>query len=262
MKILEREELTFDEEQHQYSLGDVEFISATQFLGQFFSKFDPDAIVDKYYDKWQENPGKKPEYYGKTKDEIKEMWVLNAQQRSQHGTDVHNAIEDYIKHCLSEESIELFSDPETRAKALQGVKYWKIIDTLYKPKLVLPEKRIYSLEHGIAGTIDLLLVDSNGEAMLFDWKTNHSIDNKGFMGQKAKYPISDLDDCNYEKYRLQLSLYAYILETEYDLPIKGLTLVHLTETKSNQIPMEYSKAYILSLLQYWYDKRTTSKPCN
>ena len=39
-----------------------------------FPKFDPDAILKQHYDRGQRFPQRKPEYAGKTREEIKELW--------------------------------------------------------------------------------------------------------------------------------------------------------------------------------------------
>ena len=76
------EDVSFEENTHTYSIkGSSEGVtSVTTLLDDFFPKFDPDTIIDKYYSRWQQNPLKKPECYGKTREEIKEMWERDGEE--------------------------------------------------------------------------------------------------------------------------------------------------------------------------------------
>ncbi|CAB9497523.1 expressed unknown protein [Seminavis robusta] len=94
------ESVTFEAEGHRYLIqGSSEgVISVTTLLGEFFPKFDPDAVIDKYYTRWQQNSYKKPECYNKTKDEIKEMWRADGDKAKEEGTRLHQAIEAYYNN--------------------------------------------------------------------------------------------------------------------------------------------------------------------
>ena len=53
-----------------------------------------------------------------------------------------------------------------------------------------------------------------------DWKTSKRINSKAYKNKKGNHPVTaNIDDCNFNHYALQLSLYRYILETYYDLNI-------------------------------------------
>jgi len=45
------------------------------------------------------------------------------------------------------------------------------------------------------------------------------------------YPISNLDDTVLNHYQLQLSLYAYMIESLYHLKVKELIIDHVTDNK-------------------------------
>lgn len=101
---------------------------------------------------------------------------------------------------------------------------------------VYPEYLIsYESEDGllkVAGQIDLLIKDGN-DIYIVDYKTNKKIDQKsGFDTMTKKnatmlYPLSNLMDCNYMHYTMQLSTYAYMLQKiNPDFVVKQLILVH------------------------------------
>ena len=69
----------------------------------------------------------------------------------------------------------------------------------------------------ISGQLDLLIKDGN-DITIVDYKTNKKIDMKSYFdnstkkSQKMKFPLHDLDDCNFYHYSMQLSVYAYLLQ--------------------------------------------------
>ena len=110
----------------------------------------------------------------------------------------------------------------------------------------------------LAGQIDLLIKNGN-DIYLKDWKTNKKIETKGFYNpktkstKKMKYPLQDMDECNFSHYTLQLSMYAWMIQFRYpDLNIKGLQLVHFDhEGKRTAYDVEYKKSTVERLLRYW-----------
>ena len=61
---------------------------------------------------------------------------------------------------------------------------------------------------------------------------NDKISTKAFKNQKGTHLItSDIEDCKYNLYALQLSLYRYLLENYYGLKIKRQLIVHLRDDK-------------------------------
>lgn len=223
--------LKFDEETHTYTYEDKKLISVTTFLGQFFSKFDRDAIAQSL-----------SERFGRPAEEYIEEW----EEASNHGTRVHNAIEQYVLNNLlkAEEAKE-----KDEGKIEQGIEFLKELDI----GLCIPEYKIYDLELGLAGTIDLIVVTPEG-LLLVDWKTNKAIRKSDFdfetrQVKKCSKPISGTNDCNYEKYVLQLSTYAYMLERK-GYTIAGLKLVHLKDTKRTEYDIDYKKKKVKRLLEH------------
>lgn len=111
---------------------------------------------------------------------------------------------------------------------------------------IFAEKRVFLEEEGIAGMIDLPIFKGNKFCIL-DWKTNKDDfhDTPGYykkvkMGDKwvkssqwvstedtMEYPLDNILASKLNKYALQLSLYAYILERwGYSLVPNGLEIIH------------------------------------
>lgn len=110
----------------------------------------------------------------------------------------------------------------------------------------------------LRGIIDLVLVNEN-TISLTDYKTNNKIDTKGYFDQSARrkscmrYPLSNIEDCNFKHYSLQLSLYAYLVELNYpEITINTLTIEH-HEPGGGIVDYEceYLKADVIRLLNFY-----------
>jgi len=86
----------------------------------------------------------------------------------------------------------------------------------------------------------------NGEYIIYDWKRSDKlISGNGLPIKKSQYdekalpPIEHLDDSPYYHYALQLSLYKFILERNYNIKVSKLRLGIFHPT--------YHKPYILEI---------------
>ena len=88
MNTLFNPDIRLERESHKYILStnpDLEFISATTFISQFFEKFDAEKIAQKLV-------SRSPKYMEMTVDEVLAMWKESAN----HGTIVHEELEEHI----------------------------------------------------------------------------------------------------------------------------------------------------------------------
>ena len=113
----------------------------------------------------------------------------------------------------------------------------------------------------LAGQIDLI-VKSGNDIYIIDHKTNGKIDLKsGFNTKtkttaKMKYPLNNLDDCNFQHYTMQLSTYAWMLQKiNPNFVIKDLILNHYDHEENNTLyHCEYRKHDVEKML-YHYKKK-------
>ena len=127
---------------------------------------------------------------------------------------------------------------------------------------IYPEYLIYydnpKLDLHIAGQIDLLVKNENN-IYIIDHKTNKKIDLKGFYNnvtkssEKLKYPLTSLDNCNFNIYQLQLSTYAWMLQKiNPNFVIKGLILNHYDHEGNNTLyPCSYLKDDVEKMLKHF-----------
>ena len=214
--------ITLEDEGHIYTLAthpDKEFISCTTLLKPLFDPFEPEKVAaDLISWHWK--------YKDRTVEDLVEEWRLTGES----GTESHKELEDYI----------FFGKEPITPKGKQGKRWVDFI--IEKDKYDwYPEVILYNKDLGIAGMIDLILVDrKTGMLHVFDWKTNKKIAFKGYRGKKGIAPqTKHMPDCEYSIYSLQLSIYKYLLENFYGFKVESLHIVHLREDSYNVIPVKY-----------------------
>lgn len=220
-------DLKFNKKNHTYKYGKQQLMPVTQFYKQFFEPFDAKAIarkLSKFYMNRQLKHGVR-------------YWLAKWKADAEHGTEVHKMLEKYVLDNKL---------PEDCPKAILGC-YW-LARTLRELGVysIYSEFPVYDVDLGLAGTIDLVIKTDKG-IMLVDWKTNKEIKKKSYDGKKGKKPLEHLEDCNYNHYALQMSLYAYILERQNHKVYK-LVLAHLTDDKTIEIELPYMKKEVEEML--------------
>jgi len=218
------------EETHKYILKDdpaFEFTSATTFIHYFFKQFDTVGIANNL-------TSTNERYQHLSSAELIAQWDKIAEE----GSIVHSEIEQFIKKGAL----------PTRPKSKLAVNWIKNkIDEKYE---LSPEVIVYSKELGIAGTIDLLLYDTEDSTYkILDWKTSKRIFTTSYNSQMGNTPESaNLMDCNFIHYSLQLSLYQYLLENYYGINVTGSAIIHIDENKITSYKTQYFKNEIENML--------------
>ena len=127
---------------------------------------------------------------------------------------------------------------------------------------IYPEYLIHRIsEDGklrIAGQIDLLVKKGN-KLIIGDYKTNKKIETKSFFDNKSKksvkmkYPLNNLDDCNYYHYCLQLSTYAWMLQKlNPEFEIEDLIMIHYDHNDNMTVyHLPYLKDEVIRMLNFY-----------
>lgn len=97
------------------------------------------------------------------------------------------------------------------------------------------------------------------EMLLVTHNTNKQIKQSSYFNQKTKtseklkYPLNDLDNCNYSTYNMQLSTYAWMIQQLHpDWVCKDLILVHFDHNNNmTTYKMEYLKPQVEKMLAFW-----------
>jgi len=135
---------------------------------------------------------------------------------------------------------------------------------------IYAEKKVHLDDFKLAGMIDVPIFKGNKFCIL-DWKTNkdefltvagyykkENIGGKWIKGDKfiatgktMLYPLHHVPCCNFYKYAMQLSTYAYILECwGYELVEGGLEIIHIRDNHEPKvIKIPYLKKEVEAMLQ-------------
>ena len=227
-------EIKLGESTHKYILEgheDIEFTSVTTCISEFFDKFDKEAVAYKLVTTI-------PKYKGRSAEDLIEEW----EESANYGTAVHKEIEDYIK---------LKKTPKID-RAIAGVNWL----TKYLQKSdyeVFSEVIVYCKELKIAGTVDLVVFDKlNQKYSILDWKTSKEIKTDSYKMKTGNKPeTNDLLDCKFNHYTLQLSLYRYLLEKNYNIQLDDQLIIHLDSDTVHGYITPYFKEHIVSMLKHY-----------
>ena len=200
--------ITFKAETHKYeSIGDkkIDWTSVTGLVGLFKKPFDQQGIAEKA------SKNKKSKWYGMTPKEIITVWKGETNRAVKLGSWYHDQREAELAMCntIERSGVEL---PIINPLLQDGIKLSP--DQCLAPG-VYPEHMIYLKSAGICGQADRVEVIKD-TIDLYDYKTNKEIKTKGFTSwdgvtEKMTGPLSHLDDCNFNHYALQLSIYMYMM---------------------------------------------------
>lgn len=192
--------ITLEESTHTYRGADGKtYTSVSTLIAKYKAPFDKEAIAAKVARR-----------DGITVKEVLADWATSAP----YGTAVHKQLEDFFNgKDAPTDLIQPYMEKLTKWRS-QNVEFY-------------PETILYHPEAGIAGTADML-VSRGDDWTILDWKTNKSIQTKGYNGKKLRGILAHLDDCNYVHYSLQLSMYALMS----DLPVKKMNLIHLPKEQT------------------------------
>tara|TARA_B100001250_G_C19817118_1_gene799175 strand:+ start:5603 stop:6325 length:723 start_codon:yes stop_codon:yes gene_type:complete len=232
--IIEKQNQIFlEEETHTYTVlnSNINFISVTEFINTFFSPFDEQKIASNLSGK------------GKYKQMSTEDILIDWKERRDRGTIVHKELENFINHSATDKEIDKLD-----LKSKQGVSFLKE-KCINEQNILFSEVKIVSEKLQLAGTIDLMIYNKNKNRLyLIDWKTNINIKKTGY--KKGIVPPANLiDDCSFNRYKLQLSVYRYILENYYNVSVDGLYIAHLTNESYTIMGCDFEQRYVTEMIQ-------------
>jgi hypothetical protein len=234
----------FDEGPHKYTIHNVEgitpeteFTSVTTLVHQYFEHFDAKKVIAammRNQKKWND-PVANAKYYGKTAEEIEQMWATAGKDAAAAGTAMHYEIECFYNTPPEQQQQSTATTPE--------FKYFLNFNNEYKSTLrpYRTEWTVFHEEARIAGSIDmiyeLIQPDATTDAAdltIYDWKRCREITKTNRANKFATHPaIEHLPDTNYWHYALQLNVYKYILQKKYGKTITDLYLIVLHPEAQN-----------------------------
>ena len=241
----------FEEGPHKYTIqgingvtADTEFTSVTTFVHGHFEHFNAKEVIAAMMGntkKWND-PVANAKYYGKTAEEIEEMWSKAGRDAAAKGTEMHYKIECFYNDVAADTD-----DTDTAPPELQYFKNFHNEFVAREEPTLRPyrtEWTVFHEEAQIAGSIDMVYEVVTRESRrrgtdppplaIYDWKRCRDIVKTNRGNKFATHPaIEHLPDTNYWHYALQLNIYKYILQTKYDKTVTDLYLVVLHPEAQN-----------------------------
>lgn len=204
--------IRFEEDRHQYfDPEDNEYTSVSRVLGGIKPEFDKERIAAAVAKR-----------DGRTRGDVLAEWDAKRDSAAEWGTKVHNALEVWFR-----DGVLQIEDPK-----FQETVGWLSSTIFSGYHMTMEEKLMFSRAHHVAGTADKVCFRQRSKNTLvdyYDYKTNESkgitFDSTGIDKRSAKTkhynrflqnPVGHMEDCNYNIYALQLSIYAFLGEIEYN----------------------------------------------
>ena len=203
------------------------------------------------------------EELNKVQQDILDEWAETNKIACERGTKIHAQLENQFYNVGSNITLKKFGI----GGKFECKKNYSDLDLKCG---VYPEYLIYydnpKLDLHIAGQIDLIVKNEN-DIWIIDHKTNKKIDLKGFYNSSTRssdkmlYPLTNLDECNFNHYQLQLSTYAWMLQKlNPDFVIKGLILNHYDHEGNNTLyQCSYLKDDVEKMLKHFAKQQKLEK---
>ena len=231
--------IEFIEKTHDYIIdGKVKAPrSVTKLLHQYQEPFDAPTIISKM--KQGRNWHIKREAYlthegiEMSSEQIEAKWETNRIVASSRGTLMHFHIEMFMNgaqlhgpYSIEFGYFQQFYREFMMARGLVPVR---------------TELSVFHTGLCCAGQLDLLAKYAGSDSyVILDWKRSKEIKHSNCF-QKMLPPLTHLDQCNFNTYSLQLNLYKYILESEYDLHVDELFLAIFHESQEMPVVLQVSE---------------------
>lgn len=231
--------IEFSEEGHRYWIKGKSdgVVSTTTLLHSYCADFDPEQAVRSIFRSARHLYDPTYPYYEMNKETILGLWAEKGRRAAEEGTRNHAQIEQFYNGQVCDLTTftlrELFYN-QFHKDHMSTYRPWRTEMLIYHEALL------------ISGSVDIIFQNrETGKLALMDWKFIQKLTQKNGY-QKMKRPVDHLDDCNGNKYALQLSVYRYILETEYGLEgqfesQQHLVILHQTQGQYQKVELPYLK---------------------
>lgn len=247
MGVLQNEVILRESDHRYFDRQDVEFKSVSKFIEGFCEKFDRDG-----WSKFKAKQG------GVSQAEILKDWDKKKDDSIDHGVRIHDSMETFGKTFSMKEGHEDL-EPLVKSVFSDYKEYYRM----------LSEECLYTRNGNIAGTCDKFFVvraGKNSPIDIEDFKTNLRkgivFNNKYADGSNkdGKYkgymlgPCSHLQDCNFVRYSIQLSIYGYMAEEMTGRKIRGLWMRYIppeNKLMHKRMAIPYMRDTVVNMIE-WY----------
>lgn len=234
----------FPEDHHYEYNGKNVGISVTRLIEEYCNEFDKELIAKRVAKR-----------DNKTINQVLKEWEYKNQFACTKGTTCH----EYAQSLWSGEhwNCDNFDFSSEYEEAIFKIK--KQADEFYEDfknefQHLADEFIIGSQEYDIASAVDHLFIDNESNIYLIDYKTNSYMTgyNKEAYKKPMKAPLQHLNDDALTHYKLQLSIYKYLIEKYTELKIKDMIIIYFTENQEHysKINIPYLKKEVEDILEW------------
>jgi hypothetical protein len=212
--------VVFEERRHIYTIGDKKLTSVTTLLKQFEEEKDWDEIATKYAAK----NGETPEYW-------RDLWKQEGSIAGVKGDELHKYGEYSMANKIYDINVERVALENDKCDKIDWFEPWKVMKKLkmmwdvfwlQANGTLIPVRSEYIVgdeEIGVGGMVDQLFWNTKmKELQIWDWKTSKKIARHNDWN-KLTGVLSHLDECEWNKYSLQIGIYKYIIKKNLGLDI-------------------------------------------
>lgn len=216
--------IDFEPEQHIYTYkGVTQLLPVSALIAYFFEHFDAQAAAQRQFER-----------YGIPVEESLKKWERSGKMAREVGTFVHEQTENYFRDGTFATTCPFTFDGTTEIVNVERERqhFLRFIGD-YHIRPYRQEWPVYDTGLNIAGTIDMVCQEPEGDYTIYDWKRSSKVVNalgqpivEGFCGKRSFNGIS-LPDTPFYHYCIQQNLYRYMLEAHYGVKVRAMNLVVL-----------------------------------
>ena len=197
--------------------------SVSKIVEAMHAPFDKEGVANKTFSKYFNDPNSK--YYHMSVQEIIDSWNVKAELGRNNG----KILDTYIGMILeNHESKDILEKYKSSLSEIAATNKCNIFDKFYKENVenkleyVTREQILHDETTGVVGRFDALFLKNDAKLpgvqnlLLIDWKNTEKIETSNLYN-KLKGPLYKYDDCELNRYTIQLYIYVYILRKVYHL---------------------------------------------
>lgn len=198
-----------DHEKHVYTNVETNenYMSVTTLISAYKKEFDKDF--------WSKKIAKRD---GVSQETVLETWGTITKTAQNRGTDIHLAMERFLKENYVESGYEELTESFSK----------KMVGLIKNDTVIKSEELLFNDEHKLAGTADLIVENKNIFYVL-DFKTNKAFNFISKYNDYFNEPLDFLQQNEFTTYTIQLSIYAYMHELLTGKKCGGLKIFYLRE---------------------------------
>lgn len=222
-------DVTYYDEPHKYYVDGKPLTSVTTLIHKYEDEFDEEY--------WSDYKSKE---IGISQKEVKYAWKFINERATTKGSIIHDYAENLFLNKVfpypKEKIIKHFGQDVVWDEYIKTKKH---VDNFYNlvKGILIPirtELVVFDREYFIGGMVDILFFNrKSGMFEIWDYKTNKDFTFENQYGNHLKGKLYLLEDCDLEKYSLQLATYKYIIEKYCNIKLGQSHLVWLSHLNDN-----------------------------